>query len=426
MMTGHRNLVLGLVYLRAVRQADWANLAEYGNLTPKVLVGWLESVAPGLHQVLREVHFAGPWQRLFGQLVRVVDQAVSARGGMEVYRFLLDWFSSMDGRRGGEFYTPRSLVRVLVEAVAPGPGARIHDPCCGSGEMLVAAAVHASRDGGEIPPVSGLTWTAELSEVARMNLAVHGVAGDVTPATGQALGGWLSETGPFDVIVTNPPFNMSLWKDQDTAYSRDWRYGPPPTHNANFAWLQHVALSLAPGGRAAVLMPNSASASESLRERDIRTGLVEDGRVEAVIALPSHLFYSTGIPATVWLLGRPTSARDEILFIDASGSGRLVDRTHRILTDEDVAAIADSVDRWRHEERGYGEGSGFSRSVPLEEVREHDYVLNPKKYLSTLPESVEGSGADRLHELRRQLERLRLQAVEVDASVDRELRRVGL
>lgn len=428
MTTVYRNVILGLVCLRATDPEGWANLAERDdeNLTPDLFIARLTAFTPDLPRVFREAGFDQRWEPTFGRIVRAVDQAVSESGGAEIFRVLLDRFSSMEGRRRGEFYTPRSLARVLAATVMPGPDEQIYDPCCGSGEILVAAAIHARRDGGRTPPVHGFTWSPELSAVARLNLAVHGVDGDVAPRMSPMLDVPLSERAQYDVVVANPPFNMSLWSGQEAAYSWYWRYGSPPAHNANFAWLQYIVMSLKPGGRAAVIMPNGASASENTRERAIRTGLVDDNCVEGMIALPPQLFYSTTIPATVWLLGRPTSPRGEILFIDASNLGNMADRTHRVLSVEDVGAITEAADGWRRAKGRYEAIPGFSRSVPLEEVRGQGYVLNPRKYVSSANDPVKRSDTSRLHALGRRLESLHVRAAEADASVERELRRIGL
>ncbi|WP_189247664.1 N-6 DNA methylase [Streptosporangium pseudovulgare] len=414
-----RSLVLGLVYLRAVHSDDWEGVCK----APEAIVRRLETVIRGPFRDFRH-RLDRRREHLLAEVVQAVDQAVSVHGGAQIFDFLLEALAFADGRRGGEFYTPRSVVSVLVNTVAPRPGERIHDPCCRSGELLASAAAHARRDGGRPLLVDGFTWTADLSEIARMNLMLHGVAGSVRPSTEKVVNGWLDTSKKFDVIVTNPPFNMSL--DHDAVDGRAWMYDAPPSNNANFAWLQYVVQSLAPGGRAAVLMAYAAVASENPRERFIRTRLVEDGRVEAVIALPPQLFPNTGIPVTVWLLGRPREPRGEVLFIDASGLGRPVGRTRRILTDEDVTSIAEAVGEWRDAGRGYAGRTGFARSVKLDEVRALNHVLNPRSYVSSPPETAEEPDGGMLNELRRQLDELHARAADADAAVTRELRKLGL
>ncbi|MET9069660.1 N-6 DNA methylase [Streptosporangium sandarakinum] len=414
-----RSLVLGLVYLRAVHFDGWEDVSG----APETVIGRLEAVVPDLFRGFRP-RLDRRREHLLAEVVHAVDLAVSAHGGTRVFDSLLEAFASEDGRRGEEFHTPRSLVSVLVDTVAPRPGERIHDPCCRSGELLARAAAHAQRDGGQPLLVDGFTWTADLSEIARMNIGLHGVVGSVRPGTEKVPNGWIEPSEKFDVIITNPPFNMSL--DRDAADGRAWMYDAPPSNNANFAWLQYIAQSLAPGGRAAVLMAYAAVASENPRERFIRTRLVEDGWVEAVIALPPQLFPNTGIPVTVWLLGRPREPRGEILFIDASGLGRPVGRARRILTDEEVASIAGAVTEWRDAGCGYAGKPGFARPVKSEEVRALNHVLNPRTYVSSPPETAKAPDDGMLNELRCRLDRLHARAADADAAVTRELRKLGL
>ncbi|MER7133563.1 N-6 DNA methylase [Streptosporangium saharense] len=421
-LSGDRNLVLGLVCLRAVDPRGWASLVGRGQ---DAFIERLRSVAPDLPRVFGEVDPGGRRGPDFERMVQAVDRAVSECGGAEVFDFLLDRFSGLEGKRG-EFYTPRSLVDVAIEAVAPGTGDRIYDPSCGFGELLAAAAVRAKQSGGTVPPVCGSAWGDYSTLIAKLNLLVHEVDETVSDGVGHALAGLSVKEERFDVVVANPPFNMGLWDGQRESHSRRWPYGPPPPHNANFAWLQHIVMSLRPGGRAAVIMANGAASSENPRERAIRAGLVEDGFVEGLIALPSHLFHATTIPVTIWLLGRPAAGKGEILFVDASNLGVMTDRTHRSLTKEDTDTIERVVTEWRHAVGEYEGVPGLSCSLPIEEVRRQDYILNPRRYVLPSDTSESISRTDRLRELKGRLEKLHVRAAEIDETVEHALRGVGL
>lgn len=420
----HRDLLLGAVYLRATDAVGWGRVAGGNPVCAKDLARRLEPVIP-------EARGAGDGalgdgtERLLARAARVVDETVPRWGGAAVFRYLLDRFSLADGRKGGELHTPRSVVEVLVETAAPRPGDRIYDPFCRSGEILAAAADHARRQGlWRTPSVYGRTPNGGSAVRARMNLALHRAEGGVDVGPADLAGDTPLSGAPFNMIVSNPPFNMDLRGDQRFA---PWylRYGVPPAHNANFAWLQYVVACLAPEGRAAVLMSNGASSSENPREKEIRAGMVEDGLVEGLIALPPHLFHSTAVPATVWLLSRPVNPRGELLFVDGSGLGDMTGRTHRVLPDADVGALAGAVSAWRRRGR-YEEIPGFSRSVPLEEVREQGYRLSPQRYLPPRAAGGASSAPPRLQALRRRLADLHARAAEADAAVERELGRIGL
>jgi type I restriction enzyme M protein len=263
--------------------------------------------------------------------------------------------------------------------------------------------------------------------MAKMNLGLNGLDADLGRLPGVALRENLRKSQRFDVIMMNPPFNMSSWSSGDPARDQQWRYGPPPAHNANFAWLQHAVLSLAEGGRAAVVMANGAASSENAQEKAIRAAMVEAGVVEGLVALPSHLFFSTAVPVTIWLLRRPNGAKaDEVLFIDATTLGSMVDRIQRILRTDDIRQIAVACEKWRGRDkaRGYEEIPGFSASVSVEKLREHDYRLNPRAYV-TVPVDAAAAAGTALR-LRHTLDELEALSIEIDAMAAHQLSRIGI
>lgn len=433
----YADLVLGLLYL-SVRERDrWVDIAAAGaresvNLVEMAILEH-EPALLQLHRALSSVRVESRGVERLGEIIRVLGQVQwrtdsedgRARWGGEVFEYLLNRFAAAEGKRGVVVTTP-SVVRVLVELIALKPGESVLDPCSDSGGFLVGAAKYVEAHGSRASDVSffGQAMLERSWSLARMNLDLHGVPADLAVRPGIALDADLHAGRRVDAILANPPFNMSHWRSGRPADR--WRYGVPPKSNANFAWLQHIWSSLAEGGRAAVVMANGALSSEQAGEGRIRAAMVEDGVVEALIALPPQLFATTAIPVTVWLLRRPGDTRDDkVLFIDARKLGSMISRTQRSLLPEDIRRIADTVLEWRdrRNQKSYQDLQGFSAAVAIQEIREHDYQLAPGRYVGT--GITTGMSADSVVELRRELTRLHLRALEVDAIADRQLDRIA-
>ncbi|WP_433512560.1 N-6 DNA methylase [Nonomuraea sp. CA-143628] len=419
-VAGYRNLVLSLIYLRARDDEGWSAVT-------KGLVGEIDWAHAAMDRFLPELGsvpaLSHVRSRELTALVESADQAVRAFGGAEAFRILLAWFAGLEGIRGGEFYTPDSVARALVEALAPDASADIYDPSCGTGDILRVAAAHLWRTSGRQNfSMRGDTLTAEARALARMNMTLHGIDAQVETQPIQVLCDEIPPRERYSYVIANPPFNMSDWCDNDPADHKGWSYGPPPPSNANFAWLQHVLDHLAPGGRAAVLMPNSAAFSENPRERAIREALVKDGCVEALVALPSKLFYTTTIGVTMWLLAHPDRPRPEILFVDASEMGHPVARNRRTLSEADHKALNDVLSAWRA--GGLPTAlTPLAAAVPFSEVREQKFNLNPRRYVGPAPVDAPWGGQT-IQALRRRLDRLHAQASAADANADQELERL--
>src|ERR1044071_573484 len=316
-----------------------------------------------------------------------------------VYEYFLGQFASAEGKKGGQFYTPQSVVRLLVEMLAPYKG-RIYDPCCGSGGMFVQSEKFVEAHGGKLGDISiyGQESNSTTRRLAVMNLALRGIEADFGPEHADTFRRDLHPDLRADYILANPPFNDSDWfrKDDDVR----WQYGVPPRGNANFAWVQHFIHHLAPHGMAGFVLANGTMSSNQSGEGDIRRALIEADLVDCMVALPGQLFYSTPIPVCLWFVSRDkrdTRFRNrhrQTLFINASKLGHLIDRIHRELSDEEIQRIAETYHAWRGIEDllrnphlsipEYSNAVGFCKSTSTDEIKEQRYDLTPGRYVGAL------------------------------------------
>jgi len=356
----------------------------------------IERDNPTLQGVLpKEYARPGLDKEALGQLVKMVSD-IEVGGGEarsqdvlgRVYEYFLAQFASAEGRKSGEFYTPRGVVRVLVEMLAPYRG-RVYDPCCGSGGMFVQSERFIEEHGGRLGDVSiyGQESNYTTWRLAKMNLAIRGI--DAQIAHGDTFHNNQHPDLRADYVLANPPFNASDWRGDLLREDQRWKYGPPPPNNANFAWVQHFIHHLSPTGQAGFVLANGSMSSNTSTEGEIRKAIIEADLVDCMVALPGQLFYSTQIPVCLWFLARDKKnnrfrdRRREVLFIDARKLGSLIDRTHRELSTEEVARIAGTYHAWRGDEGAaeYADVPGFCRSATVEEITEHGYVLTPGRYV---------------------------------------------
>ncbi len=342
-------------------------------------------------------------QRL-GQIINLVsdialggpaDRAKDTLG--RVYEYFLSQFASAEGKKGGQFYTPSRVVRVLVEILAPYKG-RVYDPCCGSGGMFVSSEKFIKAHRGKIGDIAiyGQESNYTTWRLAKMNLAIRGIYAQI--AHGDTFHNDRHPDLKADYVLANPPFNDSDWRGELLNDDKRWAYGVPPAGNANFAWVQHFIFHLAPTGLAGFVLANGSMSSNQSGEGEIRKVIIEADLVDCMVALPGQLFYSTQIPVCLWFLarnkknGRFRDRRGETLFIDARKMGTLVDRTHRELTDDDLAKIAGTYHAWRGDKGSgkYADVPGFCMAARLDDIRKHGHVLTPGRYVGA--EEVEDDG----------------------------------
>jgi type I restriction enzyme M protein len=347
--------------------------------------------------------------RALPRLIRVVDEVDLPGDDGDIARLLLgllEQLASALGRRG-DHHTPSSVTRVMVGLTAPTPLSRVYDPFCRSGELLLSAAVHARGSGASWEGLSLVGHAANERDAQQTSMSAALTGIDIDVDLSRPLETDVDPGSAFDVVLANPPFALSDWAAEIRSGDKRWRYGVPPRHNANFAWLQHAVAALATDGRAAALMANGATFTQNKAEAAIRTGLVEAGAIECVIALPDRLFASTGIPVSLWVLRAPCAQTDpEILFIDATQLGSMSDRRQRTLSDEDVEQIVRSYQDWRDRSSSapYEPRPGLARNAGLDEIRERRFVLNPRSYVeSAAPGPDAGSDGTPITELRLEL-----------------------
>jgi type I restriction enzyme M protein len=392
------------------KEARWAHLKDnapqpkIGTIVDEAMTA-IERDNPSLKGVLpRDYSRPGLDKQRLGQLINVVsdiglgspaDRAKDVLG--RVYEYFLAQFASAEGKKGGQFYTPSHVVRILVEMLAPYKG-RVYDPCCGSGGMFVSSEKFIESHSGKLGDISiyGQESNYTTWRLAKMNLAIRGI--DAQIAHGDTFHNDRHPDLKADWVLANPPFNDSDWRGELLKEDKRWVYGVPPAGNANFAWVQHFIYHLAPTGLAGFVLANGSMSSNQSGEGVIRKGIIEADLVDCMVALPGQLFYATQIPVCLWFLtrnkknGRFRDRRGETLFIDARKMGTLIDRIHRELSDDDVAKIAGTYHAWRGDKNAgsYVDVPAFCRATDLENIRKHGDVLTPGRYVGA--EEVEDEG----------------------------------
>jgi type I restriction enzyme M protein len=428
------------------KEARWAHLKgnapqpRIGNIVDDAMTA-IERDNPSLKGVLPKDYARPGLDKLrLGQLINLVgdiglgspaDRAKDVLG--RVYEYFLAQFASAEGKKGGQFYTPSHVVRILVEMLAPYKG-RVYDPCCGSGGMFVSSEKFIEAHSGKLGDISiyGQESNYTTWRLAKMNLAIRGI--DAQIVQGDTFHSDRHPDLKADWVMANPPFNDSDWRGEQLKEDKRWVYGVPPAGNANFAWVQHFIYHLAPVGLAGFVLANGSMSSNQSGEGEIRKAIIEADLVDCMVALPGQLFYATQIPVCLWFLarnkknGRFRDRRGGTLFIDARKMGTLVDRVHRELSDDDVAKIAGTYHAWRGDKNAaaYADVPGFCRAAMLDDIRKHGHVLTPGRYVGA--EEVEDDGEPFEQKMKRLAATVRQQTVEaakLDVAITANLKELG-
>ena len=401
----------------------------------------IERDNPSLQGVLpKDYSRPGLDKQRLGQLINLVsnialgspaDRSKDMLG--RVYEYFLSQFASAEGKKGGQFYTPSHVVRVLVEMLAPYKG-RVYDPCCGSGGMFVQSEKFIEAHSGRIGDISiyGQESNYTTWRLAKMNLAIRGI--DAQIGHGDTFHNDRHPDLKADYVLANPPFNDSDWRGDLLKGDKRWVYGPPPAANANYAWVQHFISHLAPTGLAGFVLANGSMSSNQSGEGEIRKAIIEADLVDCMVALPGQLFYATQIPVCLWFLakykknGRFRDRRGETLFIDARKMGLLKDRVHRELTDEDILRISDTYHAWRGDKGAgnYEDVAGFCKAANLEDIRKHGHVLTPGRYIEA--EAAEDDGIpfeEKMQALSQTLREQMKEAARLDVVIAANLKELG-
>jgi len=427
--------------------ARWSNLLSKAKL-PSIgqdvdsAMEAIEKQNPRMKGILPKV-YARPNldKQCLGQLIDLIGNIAVGHEAAKskdligrVYEYFLGQFASLEGKKGGQFYTPKSIVQLMAEMLEPYNG-RVFDPACGSGGMFVMSEKFVTEHQGRIDDIAiyGQESNQTTHRLCRMNLAIRGISGEHVKWNNE--GSFLNDQHKdlkADFILMNPPFNDSDWSGELLENDARWKYGRPPAGNANFAWMQHMIYHLAPTGIGGIVLANGSLSSNTSNEGEIRKAMVEADIVDCIVMLPKQLFYNTGIPACVWFLNRGKSIdglrkrKGETLFIDTGQKGYMEDRTHRVFTDEDIKYIADTYHKWRNKGGKYKDIKGYCKSATLEDIQKHKYVLTPGRYVGIPDEEDDGvpfeeKMAGYTAELREQME----EGKRLDKDIKKSLESIG-
>lgn len=411
--------------------ADAAHTPEIGNILDEAM-RLIENENKTLKGVLPK-NYGSPDidKRVLGEVVdlftniNMFDHGDSKDLLGRTYEYCIGQFAAYEGVKGGEFYTPASVVRTIVEILKPFNG-RVYDPCCGSGGMFVQSAKFIENHSGNIASLSiyGQESNADTWKMAKMNMAIRGIEADFGPHQADTFFNDLHPTLKADYIMANPPFNLSAWGADKLQEDVRWKYGVPPAGNANYAWIQHMIHHLAPNGKLGLVLANGSLATQTSGEGNIRKRIIEDDLVEGIIAMPTQLFYSVTIPVTLWFISRNKKQKGKTLFIDARKMGYMVDRKHRDFTDEDIQKLAATFESFQ--EGTLEDVKGFCAVAAIEEIGKQDYILTPGRYVGIEEQEEDGEPfEEKMDRLTTELYGLFEESHELEDKICRSLAAIG-
>jgi type I restriction enzyme M protein len=396
----------------------------------------IEKENPKLRGVLPK-QFGKPQldKMILGELIDVInnikigDEAARKKDLLGVvYEYFLGQFALAEGRKGGQFYTPRSVVQLLIEMLQPTTG-KVFDPCCGSGGMFVMSEKFVKQHQGRIDDITiyGQESNQTTWRLAVMNLAIRGIDSEQVKWNNE--GSFLKDAHPdlkADYIIANPPFNISEWSGELLRNDGRWKYGLPPVGNANYGWLQHMLYHLSPTGKAGVVLSKGALTTKQGGEYEIRKAMLEDGVIDCIVNMPTKLFLNTQIPACLWFLnrGKNRQRKGEVLFIDARNLGFLINRSTREFTNEDIAQISETYHHWLNSREAYADIPGFCKSATLKDIKEMDYVLTPGRYIGLPDDEEDINFIERFNKLNEDLEKQMLKEKQLNESIKANLLKI--
>lgn len=342
------------------------------------------------------------------------------------YEYCIAQFASVEGKKGGEYYTPSSIVKTLVSILKPFSNCRVYDPCCGSGGMFVQSAKFIQEHTGKRDAVSvyGQEANPDTWKMAKMNMAIRGIDADFGPNPADTFTNDLHKTLRADFVLANPPFNYHPWGQEKLTDDVRWKYGLPPANNANFAWIQHMIYHLAANGKIGLVLANGALTSNSSGEGEIRRKIIEDDLIEGIIAMPTQLFYSVTIPVSLWFITKNKRQKGKTLFIDARKMGHMVDRTHRDFSDDDIKKLADTFENFQN--GTLSDYKGYCAVADTSQIKEHGFVLTPGRYVGIEEQEDDGEPfEEKMNRLTGELSVLFKQSHELEDEIREKLKEIG-
>lgn len=342
------------------------------------------------------------------------------------YEYCIANFAAYEGTKGGEFYTPASVVKTLVAILKPFENCRVYDPCCGSGGMFVQSARFIEEHSGRRDAISvyGQESNSDTWKMAKINMAIRGISADFGKHHADTFHNDLHKTLKADFILANPPFNLSGWGQEKLQEDVRWKYGTPPASNANFAWIQHMIHHLAPNGKIGLVLANGAVSSQQSGEGEIRRKIIEADLVEGIVALPTQLFYSVTIPVTLWFISKDKKQKGKTLFIDARKMGSMIDRKHRDFSDEDIARLADTFTAFQN--GTLEDVKGFCAVASTEDISKQDYILTPGRYVGIEEQEEDSEPFDeKMKRLTSELSSLFSRSHELEEQIKNNLKELG-
>ena len=420
------------------KEARWSTIAaaahtpEIGNVLDNAM-RVIESENKNLKNVLPKIYANQDLdKRVLGEVVDLFTNMDMGAAGTSkdllgrTYEYCIANFAEYEGVKGGEFYTPPSIVKTIVTILKPFENCRVYDPCCGSGGMFVQSVkfLQAHSYNRDKISVYGQESNADTWKMAKMNMVIRGIDANLGEHQADTFFNDLHKTKHFDFIMANPPFNLSNWGQDKLQEDVRWKYGVPPAGNANFAWIQHMIHHLAPNGKIGLVLANGALSSQTNSEGSIRQKIVEDDLVEGIVALPTQLFYSVTIPVTLWFISKNKKQKGKTLFIDARKMGHMIDRKHRDFTEDDINKLADTFTAFQ--EGTLEDVAGFCAAVETEEIAKQDYILTPGRYVGIEEEEDDGEPfEEKMDRLTKELSGLFAESHKLEEEIRKNLGAIG-